>query len=77
MERIRDCQMNASRLTQKRCQDCGAAFECGMGQDTPCWCSREFAPVMPRPEPGADCYCKNCLAKHIARGRLDDSNNRP
>ena len=59
--------MNIPNASQKRCPDCGTAFECGMGQATPCWCSREFAPVMPLPEPGADCYCANCLAKRIAQ----------
>jgi len=59
--------MSLAKQTQKCCSDCGAVFECGMGQDTPCWCSREFAPVMPLPEPGADCYCAQCLAKRITR----------
>jgi len=59
--------MNASGPKQKRCRDCGAVFECDMGQDTPCWCSREFALVMPLPQVGADCYCANCLRTHIAR----------
>ena len=58
-----------SSKSQKRCSDCGAAFECGMGQDQPCWCSREFAPVMPLPDPGADCYCADCLEKRIVRSQ--------
>jgi len=59
--------MNPADSALKRCSDCGKPFECGMGQDTPCWCSREFAQVMPLPEPGADCYCPRCLAKRIAQ----------
>ncbi len=69
--------MSLARQTQKRCSDCGAVFECGMGQDTPCWCSREFAPVMPLPEPGKDCYCANCLAKHIALSGQENLQSRP
>jgi hypothetical protein len=64
--------MIPTRQTQKRCPDCGAVFECGMGQDTPCWCSQEFAPVMPLPVAGADCYCARCLAKHIARSQQEN-----
>jgi hypothetical protein len=52
---------------QKHCPDCGAVFECGMGAATPCWCSRQFAPVMPVPIAGSDCYCEKCLTKHIER----------
>jgi hypothetical protein len=63
--------MSPTNSSQKRCSDCGAAFECGMGQDRPCWCSREFAPVMALPGPGADCYCADCLAKHIARSQQE------
>ena len=43
-----------------------------MGQATPCWCSREFAPIMPLPDAGADCYCAECLAKHIARSQQEN-----
>jgi len=43
-----------------------------MGQATPCWCSREFAPIMPLPEAGADCYCAECLAKRIARSQQEN-----
>jgi uncharacterized protein len=64
--------MSPTRQTQKRCPDCGAAFGCGMGQDTPCWCSQEFAPVMPLPAAGADCYCTKCLAKRIARSQPEN-----
>jgi Cysteine-rich CWC len=63
--------MSLATPSQKHCADCGTAFDCGMGQDTPCWCSREFAPVMPLTGPGADCYCPGCLAKHIARSQLE------
>ena len=51
---------------QKQCQDCGAIFECGMDLDTPCWCAREFAPIMPLPDGAGDCYCASCLGAHIA-----------
>jgi Cysteine-rich CWC len=69
--------MRLAKQTQKCCSDCGTAFECGMGQDTPCWCSREFAPVMRLPESGADCYCANCLAKHIALGKQENLKSPP
>ena len=69
--------MSPAKSSQKQCSDCGTDFECGMGQDTPCWCSREFAPVMPLPDSGADCYCTNCLAKHIALGKQENLKNRP
>jgi len=69
--------MSLAKQTQKCCSDCGAVFECGMGQDTPCWCSREFAPVMPLPEPGADCYCARCLAKRIARRQKENTLDLP
>ena len=52
---------------EKKCPECGAVFECGMGTDTPCWCSTQFAPVMSVPAAGSDCYCANCLGKLIAR----------
>ncbi|MEO8003550.1 MAG: cysteine-rich CWC family protein [Betaproteobacteria bacterium] len=52
---------------QKRCPDCGAVFECGMGTDAPCWCSSQFAPVMPVPVAGSDCYCESCLKRHVER----------
>jgi uncharacterized protein len=64
--------LNSAGPAQKRCPDCGAAFECGMGQDTPCWCSREFAAVMPVPDPGAGCYCADCLARRIAQGQQEN-----
>ena len=64
--------MSLARQTQKRCPDCGAAFACGMGQATPCWCSRDFAPIMPLPDAGGDCYCATCLAKHIARSQQEN-----
>jgi len=52
--------------TQKQCLGCGAAFECGMGLDTPCWCSTEFPAVMPLPATAQGCYCRDCLAAMIA-----------
>jgi hypothetical protein len=64
--------MSLAGPPQKRCPDCGAAFECGMGQETPCWCSREFAPVMPLPTSSADCYCAKCLAKHVALSQQEN-----
>lgn len=59
--------MKPDPLTGKRCPDCGAVFECGMGKDEPCWCSTGHALVMPVPVAGSDCYCTKCLEKHIAR----------
>ncbi|MFL6580381.1 MAG: cysteine-rich CWC family protein [Burkholderiales bacterium] len=59
--------MNANGLGKKQCPACRVMFECGMGQDTPCWCSRGFAPVMPIPDSEADCYCSGCLSKYIAQ----------
>ncbi|HKB81843.1 MAG TPA: cysteine-rich CWC family protein [Burkholderiales bacterium] len=57
--------MNPATPLQKRCSSCGAAFECGMGQDTPCWCSIEFPAVMPVPDAAKGCYCRKCLAPLI------------
>ncbi|MEO8157377.1 MAG: cysteine-rich CWC family protein [Betaproteobacteria bacterium] len=67
--------MSSAGPVRKRCPDCGALFGCGMGQDTPCWCSREFAPVMPPPEAGAGCYCAQCLAKRIAYVQRENPGN--
>jgi len=63
--------MSLATPSQKRCPDCGAAFECGMGQDRPCWCSIEFPAVMPLPEAAMGCYCKQCLAALIAAARRE------
>ncbi|HVY05884.1 MAG TPA: cysteine-rich CWC family protein [Burkholderiales bacterium] len=59
--------MNPALPAQKRCPDCGTAFECGMGSDQPCWCSTGHALVMPVPGAGADCYCAKCLERRIAQ----------
>ncbi|HEX7955184.1 MAG TPA: cysteine-rich CWC family protein [Burkholderiales bacterium] len=67
--------MSNAGATPKRCPDCGAMFGCGMGQDTPCWCSTEFAPVMPLPNADADCVCAQCLAKRIVRARQESAGN--
>ena len=66
--------MKSRDPVQKHCQDCGAIFECGIGRDTPCWCAREFLPVMPVPDAAGDCYCANCLSAHIALTDTGKSN---
>jgi len=67
--------MTAAML--KRCQDCGGAFECGMGQEMPCWCSREFDPVMRLPDGPADCYCPKCLKARIEQIQAENSSPAP
>ncbi|HEX4986878.1 MAG TPA: cysteine-rich CWC family protein [Burkholderiales bacterium] len=61
--------MNPAAPAPRRCPDCGSAFECGMGADTPCWCSTQFMPALPVPAPGADCYCAACLHRRIEAAR--------
>ncbi|HEV8646453.1 MAG TPA: cysteine-rich CWC family protein [Burkholderiales bacterium] len=53
-------------LENRRCLDCGRAFHCGIVDDTPCWCSTEFAALMPLTDGAAGCYCPECLVKRIA-----------
>ncbi|HEX7810571.1 MAG TPA: cysteine-rich CWC family protein [Burkholderiales bacterium] len=60
--------MNAQTVTQA-CLGCGRAFDCGMGNSEPCWCSAEFPAVMPLPESVRGCYCRECLVRLIAARR--------
>jgi hypothetical protein len=51
---------------EQTCMACGKEFECGMGGLHPCWCSTDFAAVMPLPKAANGCYCRECLARLIA-----------
>ena len=51
--------------TLSRCENCGAEFECGAGDDsTACWCAA-YPPVAPS-GPDARCLCPLCLAAAFA-----------
>jgi hypothetical protein len=52
--------------TRQACQDCGKAFECGIGGREPCWCSADFPAVLPLPKDARGCYCRECLARLVA-----------
>lgn len=61
-------RVNSSQT--QHCPSCGAAFECGTQQSTPCWCSR-LPPLLPltpndNTTPG-QCLCPQCLAKKLAQ----------
>lgn len=53
-------------VANRRCPDCGRAFQCGIANDTPCWCAIEFPALMPLTDGAAVCYCRECLGKRIA-----------
>lgn len=47
------------------CENCGAAFHCGMGDDVACWCESAF-PKLLTGEAGQSCLCPDCLRARIA-----------
>ena len=49
----------------KRCPECGAAFEClANSAANTCWCAA--LPRLPMPtDPAADCLCPKCLRARI------------
>jgi hypothetical protein len=50
-----------------RCGRCGAAFDCGLGDD--CWCAAEPF-LLPMPSGDAeDCLCPACLRASAERPR--------
>lgn len=56
-------------IQQKRCQRCGAAFQCGTGGvQGGCWCMDQ--PIrLPLPKEGeGDCYCPRCLDQILQQG---------
>jgi hypothetical protein len=47
------------------CARCGAAFECGLGQD--CWCAAEPYRLPLAGATAEDCLCPACLRHAAAR----------
>ncbi|MDX1593128.1 MAG: cysteine-rich CWC family protein [Gammaproteobacteria bacterium] len=51
-----------------RCAACGAPFHCGRDDAEPCWCARDYPPLLPLP--GSDtalgCLCPACLERALA-----------
>lgn len=59
------------------CVECGAEFHCGMQDATPCWCSSDFAAVLPVPGTGAACLCTACLQRRIDQHTAHSRAGRP
>ena len=64
-----DDAANPAPGNNARCTRCGAAFRCGIDDAGPCWCARDFPPVVPLPGDAGGCLCPACLAERVAAAR--------
>lgn len=62
-----DAQLVEHKIT--RCEQCGAAFHCGVNDEDACWCATTYPSVVSG-RSGSTCLCPRCLKNLIERENL-------